>query len=460
MNQDDLKNYSVIVGKGSGCFFQPLIGERETYILTAKHLFEGENKDENGRTIQYTADEGDSINIIRQIKVGSIWQEEQIDYTFQRGVNYFPHKEADAAILIIGYLPNYNDLFIQSKIDSEVDFDLCGFPDTSRENNNGEKYRTHRIERFLASGNYCHSAQLFGGLNQFDIEGMSGGGILKIEGNFISIIGIQSKMANKTFPTGQIGFIPMNYFKEIVEYPEYIGKLEKLLPLYLKSFSFLENEIFQIKYGIEQKDIVPKLTSILKAEAKKIINGDITPLSIKDFLKEKLLLILAKQDDSELEKKKIWITWLELLTILNIAKSKNHLKTDLPELFKKFRLFYSDIDGDFFLEHLDDLPKLDYTGLENGGIVIVSSNCEALGNSHVLNLNKITTDITRLRIEYDIEAIGIDNAKEFPFDKYKYMNISAFKEGSLTHRCEEFRELNIPDCVIKLKQLYEQLIAN
>lgn len=459
MSPDDLKLYSLIVGDGSGCLFQPMTKEY-TYILCAKHLFIIKEENDRGETVERDMPDGKIIEIKRHCKKENGWEEIKIKHKLQRGMNYFPHKDADAAILKIDYLPNFDNIYIQNQINENNGFELCGFPGTARQDEEGEKYTTHRLERFLASGNYCHGAQLFGGLNQINIDGMSGGGILKLANNHISIIGIQSKMASKLFPSGQIGFVPMKYFNEITDYSEHVGKLEKLLPSYIKSFSFLTEDIFNLKYGLVEKERAKKLTKILKIKAGEIQKSDITPLCIKNYLNEKLLL-LSNQDRDELQKKRIWSIWLELLTILNIAKNKSHCANDLPTIFKKIRLFYSNVDEDFWLEHLEDLHKLDYSGLESKGIVVVASNVKAESNMHILDLSRIPGDITRtLKEKFDIEKLGqkIDNATDFPLEKYKYINISAFKEDIATNIPEPFTNQSITDCLTTLKDLYEQLI--
>lgn len=462
MSPEDLKKlHSAIVGEGSGCLFQPM-SEEYTYILTAKHLFFKKKESARGEAIVSEMLDGEVIKIERHSKTENGWEEIEVAFKLQKGTNYFPHRDADIAILKIEYLPGFDNISIHDQIVGEDDYELCGSPDTTRDNNEGERYTTYEVERFITSGNYNHSAQLFGSLNQTNIEGMSGGGILKIVTNHITIVGIQSKMASSTLPAGQIGFVPMKYFNEIVDYPEYAEKLEKLLPLYLGSFSFFKEDIFNLKPGLSEKERAERLTEILKAKALDIQESDITPLTIKDYLHDKLLL-LSNQDKGELQKKKIWSIWLELLTILNIAKNNSHCANDLPTIFKKVRLFYSDVDEDFWVKHLDELHKLNYSGLEDTGIVVVASNVKAMNNNeHVLDVSKIPGNITRIKNKFDLERIGpkIDSATDFPLEKYKYMNISAFKENTAVNVVEKFSEESVTNCLETLKELYEQLIPN
>ena len=100
MNNDDLKRYSVIVGEGSGCFFQPMTADY-TYILTAKHLFFDEEEDERGQTQKKEYPDNTPVTITKNIQTANGWIEEQIPFTLVKGTTYFPHKEADVAILKI-----------------------------------------------------------------------------------------------------------------------------------------------------------------------------------------------------------------------------------------------------------------------------------------------------------------------------------------------------------------------
>jgi hypothetical protein len=448
MTAEDLKRYSVRVGEGSGCFFQPMTNEY-TYILTAKHLFSA-------------LQNGAEIDIFRHLKNEDGWSEELIPFTLELGVNYFPHPQADASILKIDYLDGFKELFVKNEINENVGYQLCGFPSQNRDSAEGERYSPYRVERILASGNYCHMAQLFGTVNYDNVAGMSGGGFLKIETDHLSILGIQSRMAtNAVQALGQIGFIPIKYYNQIIDANENAGALEKLLPAYLKSFSFFEDEIFSIITG-PQEVIVSrrdKLTELLKVKASEIRDSDITPNYIKEHLSNRLLLL--EQTNFDLQKRGIWRMWLEFLTILNIAKNKAHSLADMPVVFEKVRIFFSDIHQDFWTAHLMDLPKLDYSGLGPDGIVIVASNIPSVDREmEILDLSKITSNIAEARKKYAQTHLGhdIDVASEFPLEKYKFINISAFKERVVTELDEDFDNSLPNESLATLKRLYERFI--
>ena len=135
----------------------------------------------------------------------------------------------------------------------------------------------------------------------------------------------------------------------------------------------------------------------------------------------------------------------------------------IPDILKKVRLFYSDINEDFWSVHLNDLCNLNYSGLEDGGVVVVASNLKAQNDEeHVFDLSKIPENISRvMKNNFELGKLGqsIDSPNEFPFEKFKYMNISAFKEGTVIKLDSAFSEEKIKFCVNKLKELYGQLIS-
>lgn len=460
MSQDDLKKYTVKVGEGSGCLFQPMTDEY-TYILTAKHLFSEKIVNDRGQSESVQFSDGTEIIINKQIPNGDFWAKEPIPFILTEGETYFPHKKADIAILKIESQSGFDSIHIQYSFEEEKDIKLCGFPERLAGEN--QKYTSHSVESFLAASDYCHHAQLFGGLIHKNINGMSGGGLLKIGENGVFIIGIQSEMAIEDLSMGQIGFVPIKYFKEIINYNEYKGLLVELLPAYFKSFSFLKDEIFKIKFGIKTKNKVEKMLEVLQVHAIQIQNSDITPIFIKNYLKVNLPSIY-KHGRKEIRNKKVWCLWLELLTILNILKQCSHCSAEIPEILKKVRLIYSNIDEDFWLKHINELNKIDYHGLEVNGTVIVASNIPAQDDTHFTPSKNIVDNISiisGLRNDFNLGIISqkIDCATDFPFDKYKFVNISAFKEGIVSKIDEGFENEDVNARIKILEKLYEQLFS-
>lgn len=466
MNNDDLKAYSVIVDKGSGCLFQPMTDEY-TYILTSKHLFF--NEEDNGREkVKFQFPDGTTIDIKRCVKTPTGWNEQPIDFTLIKGETYFPHKKADIAILkIIPAINGFHRICTSNQYEITQEKLLCGFPDTFRKNDDGDRYNDYKVSRIGSSGNEIKTAQVDSTLNQNNISGTSGGGILYIDADYINIIGIQSKMANTSnYQAGQVAFVPVSYFEDIIGYSEYENKLAPLLPYFLKSFHFLRDVIFKLQESIITKSKSERLTDVLKTKSEPLILSEITPYAIKYHLGDGIKL-LNNPILNDYKNPKFWSLWLELLTIISIAELQtlNGEKlisiNQIPIILESVRLFYSDSNKCFWIENIDNLHKMNYHGLVAGSTVIVASNVKAEG-MHILDPKLIVSDISRVEDDFEKEKLAgkIDEATDFPLRKYKFVNISAFKEGTVEKLDPDFTKSIITDCINILKTIYREILLN
>ncbi len=463
MNKDALKAYSAIVRDGSGCFFQPMTDEY-TYILTAKHLFIYEEDIGRGNE-EFHLPNGTKIDIKRCVPTQTGWNEVPIDFTLIEGETYFSHKDADIAILkITPAISGFERICTSNQDEITKETLICGYPGTSRDNQEGNRYFDYEVDRIGTSGNYIRNAQVDTALNQNNISGTSGGGILYIDKDYINIIGIQSKMANKTnYQAGQVAFVPISYFEDIVGYSEYENKLAPLLPIFLKSFQFLKDDVFKLQESILTRSKSIKLTDVLKTKSEPIISSDITPYAIKNHLIEGIKL-LNKQSLNDYNNSKFWSLWLELLTIISIAElngTKSITTNQIPLILERVRLFYSDTNKCFWIENIDNLHRMNYNGLVASSTVVVASNVKAEG-MHILDPKLIVSDISRVENEFDNDKITgkIDNATDFPLKKYKFVNISAFKEGTVEQLDPDFANSITTECINKLKTIYGEIISN
>lgn len=446
MTIDEAREYIVIVNGGSGVIFQPA-DENFSYILTAKHNIKSE-----------------IINITRFEKSGDDWTTPPIEpIEVEMGINYFPHHEykKDIAIIKIPKIEGFNSIF-RMDLDgiSSNNFYLLGYPQKRRDEFAKKKSLWFRDDRNLSIHGSRDYGRIEGRLQNREeyneIVGHSGGGILKIGINKIFLLGIQNSMlSNKDYEgLGSIEFTPIKFFDEIIDNNK--ESLQSLYPCYIENFSFLKDDSFNVGKCINSNDTVDCLTRILKQKTTDVIESNITPLTIKNHLSERLM-VLNGQDKSIILDKGIWVVWLELLTILKILKNGEISIENLSSVLSEYRLFYSDVNDDFWMNHLHELPKVNYSTLKKGGKVIVASNRPASNRVH--KLSNIPPSIYKpAKKEFDINQIDIDNPDEFPFDKYKYINISAFKEGIIQERYEEFIHLEVPNKWRKLKELYKNLI--
>ncbi|MBF9254618.1 hypothetical protein I2I11_15035 [Pontibacter sp. 172403-2] len=449
MTHEKLKTYIVSLNGGSGCLFQPMTGTNEyTYILTVKHLFEGMRPNIDGAVEAYDTTEGQVVPITRIIFEHGIWSEVIINFVFRRGENYFASAEADAAILKVDFIPGFSEIF-QSNITLATNgYGLSGYPEIYGGRPVGEKSTTHTILRLIAAGSYTYSAQLENHtLAHAQIKGMSGGGILKIIDNQISIIGIQSKVTHQMLAGGQIDFIPIHYFNLIVVNAANHDKLSALYPPYLHSFEFLKDDAFRLEVDQIDEDNIAGARITLKNKAEQIVNSDITPQGIKELFEARLLLI--EDETCCFSQKEIWIAWLEFLTILNIVKYDPVQKTMLSEIFNNYRLKY--IDGHGWTEVRKDFGRSDYVGLKPNSTIFVSSKTPPK-SSFILRKGKLI-DIAK---PYDKRGFKTDNGIDL-FTCFDFVHLEHFKEVCIIRKLDEYRDLTEEHLLRKLQSEYYEL---
>jgi len=315
MSANDLKKHTVKVGSGSGCVFQPM-DETSTYILTAKHLFQKRNQ-ETGKFEEYFSN-GKRVPITFLEFDGSSWDSTEEVFIMKFEENFFPHSNADAAILKISHRSGFENMHVRTT-KTGSDFYLCGFPDNLHNQSTlSSQYDSERIKTFLQTDQYFEVAQLDNStLNFSEIGGYSGGGIMTFdETNSVYVTGIQSRMAKEklSLDFGKIGFVPIRFFEEIIESYKTDGRLVELLPLFLKSFDFLSGSIFNMNAGPIEKEKEEFLATLLISKAGEVASSNLTPVAIRDFIDAKLLL-MSHQDSWHLKRKKIWTMWFELLIL-------------------------------------------------------------------------------------------------------------------------------------------------
>lgn len=465
MDVNDFKVYSVIVGGGSGILFQPLNTPESTYVLTARHNLFGERENDRGEREKYLLDE---INIF----ISNTHETDPINIKLVENEKYFPHKSVDIAILKMEYLDGSENIYVVPSFTELTNSFLCGYPGYLRRKENfSEKYNSFPINNFTADNTTTCRAQLTDQTKeQVQIKGFSGGGILKLENNdYLSLIGIQSEVSSHV-PNGQIEFVPVKYFDEIIGYPENESKLSQLLPPYMGSFEYLKDKAFNINAGIDDDDI-SFTRAYLKNKAKEVTTSDITPVYIRNFFKERLLL--NERDPSKLNNELIYLTWLEFLSIINIAKEKKHNCENLEDVFNVLRLIYRDTDSGWQdSEFLRECIESDYSNLKTGGTVLIKTNKlppRADISHYKIDKESVVSRIDHLRNEFNGGNVGdvfINNAsselKEFAFDKYNFIHFEYIKEFLLVANCKDYasyKRANINELKEKLKKEYGKLFS-
>lgn len=439
MNINKLREYIVIINGGSGCIFQPMTKDY-SYILTAKHNIEDYNN---------------TIDILIRFEfVDGNWNKINIPYSeLVIGENYFPHADKDICIIKIDKLNNLEQIIRVDNLDEDrFLYFLMGYPETRREANIENEVLWFRPDENVTinhiTQNQLREARVPDTPGYEEIAGHSGGCLVKGKGNYFLLAGIQNKMVDAGVESlGRIEFSTMISFDEIVE--SYPNALSPMYPAYLKCFSFLKDDCFDLKAGLSQENI-NFTKGFLRHQTEKIISSSATPMTIKNFFSKRLLI--DKQSEDILLTKKIWIIWLEFLTILNIIKYDNFSGDELPEIFDSIRLIYSDTEEDWATE-IKNIVYSDFKGLPKDGIVIVGMSKPPEDETFIIN--KTIPMIAHAKKNQDRDRLKIDAGINFPFDDFKFVHIDYFKGKSIIKKHAEYSSLDDDATLLqKLKEEY------
>jgi hypothetical protein len=443
ITSNDIKEYTVCLNGGSGVIFQPM-DINFSYILTALHVFEDIDTQYKG-----------NINIHYYHKTNGSFEAYPV---FEKvlGENYFPHpqKDIDIAIVKIGRIEVPDKLIIsENHFSDNKDYYLSGFPKLRRDENNGViNLKTYRIDDKIDiltdTENRRIEADVRKNQNLGELKGTSGGGIFKPAGDFLLLTGIQSEVPNSVEALGRIEFTPIKEFADIIK--EYPAKLESILPPYLKCFSFLKNDAFELKVDLFDEEKIEFTRSYLKNKVSDVINSGITPIAIKTFFETRLLV--DEKETQALYERKIWLVWLEFLTILNIVKYRKFGGDEMAEIFNTFRLIYSNSNEDWTYLIKEELPYSDYKGLMPNSNVFIGSKVTPL------NIVKLPGDKIRdIGKVYDKSRFKTD-AGIHPYTHFNFYHVSYFDRVCIFDKLDKFETiLNEAELCEALKTEYNEL---
>lgn len=446
MGIDDLKLYSAKVGEGSGVLFQPMNKLDYTYILTAKHNLHFIKT--NGRGV-------DEEFLLSDINIHIQELDAPIKLELKENLRYFPHKDADIAILKIDFLKGFQKIYINSSFSELTNTDLCGYPGYLKDKESlEEKYNSTRIDFFKSENKTLCRAQLTDIVaEQKDITGYSGGGIMKIENDNISLFGIQSEVTSH-FSKGEIEFVPIKHFVDIINYPENKDKLSHLLPPYMGAFEYLKNEILKLE-GASEPSMIGKLKSAFGEQLKLI---ELNPYEIYNSnLGAKLLADKTSNPFS----KELWVSWLEYLTILCLIEGEKISIDNLEALFNNKRLIHSDTSLNW-IEIIPDLLKNNLQGLENNGTLIVSTKNIPLRKNKRRFKNNVIPDIYSAYGSQSSEGLQVDQAKNIKSLK-EIIHIKAFENDCIMEYEDDFNKISpfdIQKIVLELKNKLNEFFEN
>ncbi len=318
----DFIEYFVIFNDGSGIIFQPN-DDGFSYILTARHVLFSRPEYQNlleSHSMKYYCKEQKSTKTIENI-------------ILVQGENLFIHDniDCDIAIIKIPKIKTSNKILISS-IDFPKNTDLLfGFPTIIRENESDIKNLMNAqaiMQGQINLINRTYQINLTNPLDQHDIEGYSGGGLIEIFDKNIILKAIISRLPYEG-AISQLKVIPSKYLHETIFQSD--GKLEELIPYNLRSFSYYVDSSF-VEYKLQLK------TEILNSS--KDIVQYISPLDIIDKINNHLFFPFSNQYSNYVNDSIIWVSWFQFLSLRQNLLQLTFENNTLNLLAENYKLIY------------------------------------------------------------------------------------------------------------------------
>ncbi|MCU0350962.1 MAG: hypothetical protein MUF43_09075 [Flavobacterium sp.] len=393
--RDLLPKYTVKVEEGSGCLFQP-INDEYSYVLTAKHVILGNNQP---IIIRQTLDENDNLINETLNVIGTPF--------------IHPNGDKDAAIVKVQKVEGFEPLLRDDLSSGNRNgYFLCGHPNSRV--NNAYSFRDNKLEIQNRKPHGYFEAELNRVANRDEIVGQSGGGIIKIEESCFLLAGIQKQMSapDGVEQLGRIDFMPLSFFDEIIK--ENQNDLSKLFPPYIGSFDRLLNEIFPLPNMTVKKELIQNELIRIAAQ----LCDDFSPTTILEMFGEHFLI--HGTEKSIIYHKKLWLSFLEILSINQLHSINRITLNDLKELHKRRKLFI--VDSDKWTKKIEDIYKTNLSDIEKGGSIVICATNET---------ETTKTEITSEEILFNISAIpdenNISSTVGKPFEDLRLINIFKFQ---------------------------------
>ena len=390
--EEQLRFSAVKVNEGSGCIFQP-DSEEYTYVLTVRHnLEEGNYKEKKLIPI-------DHVNIYRFNVEGD--RLEVIDYHV--------HTDLDLALIIIkreSALPGF-ELSYAIPSRNEMAY-IYGYPQRLSNNIHDkrdqvecrwtmecEDHRKYELKTVDPQHTWAHGSSQ-------NLIGFSGSGMFFDNGESIILKGIFTELRD---PTGA------NNSKSIaicIHNFETIAQKNNLKPLIPKSLlSFRPH----VEFAFTRIDNT--ISHVFNANLKAVVEGPISPNMIVERINEALFVPSLGNFGNYLTNKRLWTSWLELLTFLNIHQST--IEFSYENYCEKVPLYFckdeNSIGRVIRLFLIDDKLR---SRLKNGQLVIFSST-ETSNSKEYLEKDKVKKIVVECsRPDSFSPKIMIGNASQVP----------------------------------------------
>lgn len=367
LGPEEIYQRAVMVNDGSGVLVTALSAEH-SYVLTARHNLLKERTSiaslmEPSETVVKLRD-GTEIEVRQLIISPSL----------------------DIAVIVV-VSQTLDPTATSTSIEMEQSMWLVGFPEIRRNSNEPLRLFSGQIESISAMS-IDVSTRSFAPVEE--VRGVSGGGVyIKASKRWI-LVAIEYEMEGRPQEGHNwLRCIPIPAFDELIR----DHGLPPILPPFLLSFARLTDAVFPLP-GLECPATLQFLrTTLLSVIRENLATDSPTPNGILSTFGKRLLV----QEDPEcsLLDRKLWISWLEYLTLSVLLDRPQIVDADYIETLRSRRIFlYSGYEGEW-TTFVERIIQSDVDGLADDGLVLVSNRIEGspAKTKSIKDLSRMVPDI-------------------------------------------------------------------
>jgi hypothetical protein len=384
-----------MVDGGSGVLFQPMT-EEYSYVLTARHnLYNDTDQDsytqpKDREDIKITLHDGSEKNIVKN----------------------YEHDSLDIAVLKIDKIEIESPIKQFNEVKNGDAYKFYGYPEIRRQNQKVED----RIQYFDLTVGEVLKTQIVSKNEEYfekkSIDGCSGGGVFKEDGDNFYLVGIECRMDAQSKleeDNKRLRFVFIEVFDEIIK--KNPSELEPLYPPYMNDFNLLIDNIFLLN-NMEEKEkniIQDRLRHIATNLSKKL-----KPIDIKNTFS----LLESYHDKNNYINRELWSMYLEFIIISVFIDSSSPINTiGLDEINRKRKfLFMKAKDWKYDKQ---TILTSDFTSLGNNGLVIVCCDGDRTPTSCTLSSETLTNVGNGIMSEKFNIARGIES----PHKNFKFKHV-------------------------------------
>jgi hypothetical protein len=398
--EDQLRCFAVKVNAGSGCLFQPDSTDY-TYVLTVKHNLERKNED--GEKVLMDKEE---IKIFR----GNVDKD-----PISKIITYEIHDKLDLALIVIPHVGDSELCLAHSNPIHNEPLILYGYPSRLSEISDEKREDIQCLcgmQREDQSGveiGTVHGQHTWDINTQKAMLGFSGSGVFANSNGAIVLKGIFPELKDPSGANNKLNIFYISNFDSIAAKL----KMQPLIPHSLLSFKPYREKSFHA--------LDPYLKQCMDQEIDKVLNSDITPIKIGEKYKDTLVIPTSEKYADSFSQSKLWVAWLELLTVLKISdwenKESNNSSSVIPLHFSAnehlikgiIRLFLTDAklmalmkkNSLITYSSLEEAGSLDYLSRDKvRNIVVKADVADPFGRRMMINQASQVPDFSIIHIKH------------------------------------------------------------